>query len=54
MTPIDFLVLSVALMPTLLAALVWWYVTHTGEDLSGYRAVDSKSEYLLENRKGIP
>lgn len=40
MTSLDFLIFALALMPALLAAHVWWYVTHTGEDLSGERSVD--------------
>lgn len=40
MTSTDFLIFSLALMPSLLAAHIWWYVTHIGEDLSGICAAD--------------
>ena len=32
----ELLVISLAFVPALIAARVWWYVTHVGEDLTGY------------------
>ena len=40
MTSDDLLVISLAFVPALIAAHFWWYVIHTGEDLTGYRSIE--------------
>ena len=43
MTPYGFLIFTLAFVPAVAAAYVWWHVTHSGEDLSKYCAVRSAS-----------
>ena len=39
MTSDDLLIISLAFVPALIVAHFWWYVIHTGEDLTGYRSI---------------
>ena len=40
MSSTGLLIFALAFVPALIAARVWWYVTHVGEDLTGYRPIE--------------